>query len=204
MLDLLFPKRPTEQLVADKSTDALCRLVAPTKKSCGAFECVALLPYREPLVGAYIQEAKFHNNQTAQKALSRLLADYLFTFVEESDAYSQTLYSLVPVPLSKNRQKTRGYNQVEQICSLALVALKKTGSPSMVLERVRDTAPQTALPKDERIKNMQGAFAARDVDGSRSYIVVDDVLTTGATMQAACEALQNAGASRVIGVALAH
>ena len=110
---------------------------------------------------------------------------------------------LIPIPLSKQRYKERGYNQVEAIAQHA----SKTLSFPLIthlLKRTRHTAAQTSLGKDARLSNMKNAFAAKDLDPSPLYIVIDDVSTTGATLSAAVQALTEAGATRVLPLAIAH
>ena len=74
-----------------------------------------------------------------------------------------------------------------------------------LLERTRDTKPQTSLNREARKRNMQGAFRATEpLDPDLAYIILDDVMTTGATLEAACTALTEAGALHVEAIALAH
>ncbi len=199
ILDLLFPARDTEALVRDASMESAGAHVAPMLRDDGI---VALLPYRAPLVKALIVEAKFRDNERAQRLLGSVLAEYLQGCGTEREE-SQERYALVPVPLSRKRLKERGYNQAERICRAALPLL-----PNMriepVLVRIRHTPPQTELGGLARRKNLAGAFQASGIDASHTYIVIDDVATTGATLRAAISALEGAGATRVIPLALAH
>ena len=109
---------------------------------------------------------------------------------------------LVPVPLAPKRLARRGYNQAERLAS-ALGAL--TGHPvaDAALARRRETPTQTALTPEERRVNVSGAFAGSGVAG-RCAVLVDDVLTTGATLGACAEALVAAGAVKVEAVTFAR
>ena len=109
---------------------------------------------------------------------------------------------LVPVPLSPKRLRQRGYNQAEAIAQ-ALALRWKCDVDSDVLVRIRDTKSQTKLTPDERRANVGGAFAAAPPNPA-SVILVDDVLTTGATLVAAASALQDAGWSSVRAVTFAR
>ena len=107
---------------------------------------------------------------------------------------------LVPVPLHRVKQRERGYNQSTSICEGVSSVL---GHPvlSGVLNRVRYTETQTSLTPEERAINVHGAFSvrrtARDLVSGKRLILVDDVLTTGATLAASAEALDWAGAERI-------
>ncbi len=111
---------------------------------------------------------------------------------------------LVPIPLAPARQRARGYNQAAAIAR-ALGAHWDVPVRASLLSRVRDTATQTALTPDARAANVAHAFAARTA-GRRStpVILVDDVLTTGATLVAAARALRDAGWPAVTAVTFAR
>ncbi len=121
---------------------------------------------------------------------------------------------VVPVPLHWRRRWSRGFNQAERIARPLARAL---GVPCLpVLRRCRATRPQVGLPRSERLANPRGAFAPRRlVAGAgapaggrglagRCVLLVDDVVTSGATIGAAAEVLLAAGAERVAGVAAAR
>jgi ComF family protein len=109
---------------------------------------------------------------------------------------------LIPIPLSRARQRERGYNQAERLAG-ALAARTGTAARTDVLHRTRHTPTQTALPPEARRANVAGAFRA---DGARGLhaLLVDDVFTTGATLLAAAEALAADGAARVDAVTFAR
>ncbi len=104
---------------------------------------------------------------------------------------------LMPVPLSRSRLAERGYNQAQLI---ARTVARRLALPlaTGALDRVLDTPAAMQLDRAERERAMQGAFAAtRRLDG-RCIGLVDDVMTTGATLDAAAHALKAAGAARVV------
>jgi ComF family protein len=109
---------------------------------------------------------------------------------------------LVPVPLTGRRMRRRGFNQAWQL----MKPFYRGKADRTVLRRVRRTAPQTGLTRRERRQNLAGAFAVRDPAAvvGRRVMVVDDVMTTGATLNACAEALLTAGAVRVDAVTLAR
>ena len=119
---------------------------------------------------------------------------------------------LVPVPLAPRRRRQRGYNQAAAIAH-ALGNLWRRPVAESVLRRARDTGTQTALSPAERLRNMAAAFVATDPVSTLSathegthptIILVDDVLTTGATLVACATALGEAGWPAVDAVTFAR
>jgi ComF family protein len=111
---------------------------------------------------------------------------------------------IVPVPLHRRRERTRGYNQS---ALLAQDLAHRLALPVVagVLQRTVDTAPQVSLNTLERTQNVQEAFCCADLTLSgRSVLLIDDVLTTGATLRACAVALLQGGARDVHGITLAH
>lgn len=193
-LDVLFPPRKEELLAKNVTYDEAAALVSPVTLPGGT---AALLPYRHPLVKALIKEAKFKGNRHAQEFLGRLLAEYLQEYLADEGILGSGRYALQPVPLSKKRYTERGYNQAKEIAKVAAATL---GLPvASVLIRVRDTMAQTSLSRAKRLSNMEGAFEAKEIQGGVTYLLIDDVATTGATMDAARAALPGS-----VAIALAH
>ena len=112
---------------------------------------------------------------------------------------------VVPVPLHPRRLAERGYNQAALLAAPIARALGVTIHAS-ALVRVRDTPQQVAMDRESRLTNVGGAFAARDrskVNGRR-VLLVDDVRTTGATLDGCARALHEVGAARVVALVLAR
>ena len=103
---------------------------------------------------------------------------------------------LVPMPLHPQRLKERGFNQATEI---ARIVSRRTGIPlaSDVALRVRATEPQAGLPLAKRSKNMRGAFACRQDLSEKHIALVDDVMTSGASLNELAKTLKTAGAGRV-------
>lgn len=112
---------------------------------------------------------------------------------------------LIPIPLSRARLWRRGFNQA---AVLANTLHRRSGVPydPMLLERRRDTPSQVGMTREQRKDNMRGAFAIADGRSSevadRNVLLIDDVITTGATIEAAARVLRRAGAARIDALSL--
>lgn len=123
------------------------------------------------------------------------------------ELYNQLKWGIdvvTPVPLSAKRARERGYNQSGLLARPLAYAVQKPYQPN-ALKRSRDTRSQVGLGADERQQNVEGAFTANAalVKG-KVVLVIDDVMTTGSTINACTQALRKAGASAVFGLTLAR
>lgn len=109
---------------------------------------------------------------------------------------------VVPIPLAPLRQRRRGFNQAELIAREVAAVAGLTVACDR-LTRVRESASQASLGAAERATNIAGVFSARGVVGAR-VLLVDDVTTTGSTLNEAARALRRAGAAAVFAVAVAR
>jgi ComF family protein len=151
---------------------------------------VAPFRYAEPLQG-YLQALKFAGRRNLGRALGELLVDHLV-----ATGMAEGIDSVVAVPLHRRRLISRGYNQAVEIARPIVAALR---IPKLVagIVRCRSTAAQSELSALERRANLRGAFAVnRPLDGRR-IAVIDDVMTTGATVNTLALVLLRAGAESV-------
>jgi ComF family protein len=125
--------------------------------------------------------------------------------IEHDKRVSQADF-LIPVPLHPTKQRERGYNQAYYVC-LGIAEVTRTPIRSDLLCRRKYTVSQTQLSFEERRENVGDAFEvrreSRDELAGRSCILVDDVITTGSTINACARELQNAGAKDVHAAAIA-
>ncbi len=116
---------------------------------------------------------------------------------------------ILPVPLSRERLQTRGFNQAWELAhALAKQSGSQAKTDSSLLLRVKNTRPQTELLRQERLANVKGAFQVDplrvpEIKGKR-VILVDDVMTSGASLFTAAQALKAAGAAHITGIVLAR
>ena len=132
-----------------------------------------------------LHELKYRGNQRAGLYLGRLLGQELLpTSFSGCDI-------LVPVPLHKKRQRKRGYNQSE-IIARGYSEITKIPVETSLLQRSTHNPSQTSMGRYERFQNVQGNFSispgAPDVSGKK-ILLIDDVMTTGATLEACCQVL---------------
>ena len=151
---------------------------------------VALYRYAPP-VDHFVRALKFHHDLGVAQLLGRRLAARLAELPDRPDA-------IVPVPLHRQRLRLRGFNQALEIAR-PLARMLHVPLEPLLLERVRATGAQSDLPLEQRARNVHGAFAVRrgrPLHGLR-VALVDDVMTTGSTVQAASQALRGAGVEEV-------
>ena len=159
--------------------------------------------YSHPVVRALIHHLKFRFAKGAAEPLADLIVRYL-----SSQHLGLAGSILIPIPLSRRRERSRGYNQAELIarrvaerCGLRLA--------TDILARTKHTKPQSEITAvDERRANIAGAYALRDPARvhelkNATIILIDDVSTTGSTFLEAARVLRGAGVGRVIAISAA-
>jgi len=169
-----------------------CALESPRGELCGrclsqapAYDATqAALAYEFP-ADALVQALKFRGELALAPLLAALLAEKL---------RGERVDLVVPVPLSRERLRRRGYNQ-----ALEIARHVRGGTLELALcERTRDAPPQMDLPYEARQRNVRGAFRCTRALGGAIVAVVDDVMTTGATLDEIARTLKGAGAQRVM------
>jgi competence protein ComFC len=144
-----------------------------------------------------IHTLKYRRNAALGEALAPQLAGYVSELGWRVDL-------VVPVPLSKQRMKERGYNQAS-LLARPLAAIQGWRYSSQVLVRTCETRSQVGLSPLERKVNISGAFRAEPIMAEgKTILLMDDVVTTGATLAACSDALGKAGAQTIYGLTLAR
>ena len=219
-LNLIFPKwcigcGKEGTLICSSCQSSLPRVMPPLCPRCGRPQpsgilCPSCVSWRAEIDGIRspfrfdgvmrqaIYQLKYRNLRALAEPLARLLNDYLVTSPVPGDV-------LVPVPLHRKRLRERGYNQ----SSLLAKELGKLISLPVVdncLVRQRQAPPQARTTSvEERQSNVAGAFTCRDQRlQDRQVLLIDDVATSGATIDACAVALKTTGVTSVWGLALAR
>ena len=155
---------------------------------------IAPFVYSAPL-DCYVRQLKYAGARKLGRALGLLLAARLAPELRAIDA-------LLPMPLHAQRLRERGYNQATEI---ARAVARLQGLPLLQgAARLRASPPQTSLDARARYANSAGAFGAPSRLAGRRIAIIDDVITTGATVNALAEALLSAGATHVEAWAVAR
>lgn len=211
-LDLLLPRSCL--LCGEAGTQGAlcpgCSADLPRLSGCGCPYCAAPLPAAAPACGACLQRMPAFDATLAPlryafpvdrlvqglKFGRRLaIADFFAACMQAGPHPAGDL--VLPVPLSQERLRERGFNQA---CEIARPLARGLHLPldATSLVRVRDTLPQSQLPWRTRRGNVRRAFECRTDLSGKTVIVVDDVMTTGATLDAVARTLKDHGAARVI------
>jgi ComF family protein len=173
-----------------------CALPSPRSAVCGA--CLSTPPAFDSAFAAWryafpadrlLQALKYGGRLALAEPLAQALACGIRTHgLVVPDR-------IVAMPLSKRRQRERGFNHAHEIARCVATYLDTPLGHD--LRRTRDAPPQAGLSKRERVANVRGAFEAGTGVTGCAIAIVDDVMTTGATIEAAARALKKAGAARV-------
>lgn len=137
-----------------------------------------------------ILDMKFHNLAANAKVLSHYLAD--------CSRQNNLTFDLVTfVPMTKKAQKKRGYNQA-QLLAEYFCATMCIDEPKRLLVKVKNTLPQEKLGSVERRENLSAAFAATESLNGKTVLLIDDIKTTGTTLNECAKALKKKGAEKVL------
>jgi competence protein ComFC len=206
---LIFPATSKQVAELESNTPfTLSKKLTPTlDQSSGV---ISLFSYRDKNTRLIIKELKYRGNRVFAELLGELLFETLLAELgEENISPSKEKFLLVPIPISKKRLRTRGYNQTELLtkhifrCDNGLLF---EHCPTL-LKKIRDTKSQTAMiRKSDRLKNLIGCFKVTEKEKirRREVVLIDDVVTTGATLREAKKTLLEAGANRVYCFTVAH
>ncbi len=147
--------------------------------------------HREPVAGA-LYRFKYRNKRSWGKVFAGELAEH---YGRQIRAWK--IDEIIPVPLHPSRRRIRGFNQAEilagELSNICGIPIRTD-----VLFRIKKTVPQKELGKGERAENLKGAFGvSRNWNPGKNVLLVDDIYTTGATVERAAKVLKIAGAQNV-------
>ncbi len=206
LLDCVFPLPviPEKFPVNKTLFCGVCRARLPeNKKTChksAQYLLGAAVGYDNALARQLIWKLKYRG----RAGLAKPLADILIRYAENLEL-DLGKFIAVPMPLSKERLRARGFNQSELIARIFSEQIKLPVCSS-ALARIKNTKPQAEMPDwDLRGDNIAGAFAIADSApiAGKNIILIDDVSTSGSTLAEAAKVLKKAGAKKIIGLVVA-
>ncbi|HJL55841.1 MAG: ComF family protein [Candidatus Pacebacteria bacterium] len=206
--DFFLPKSPLDKAVDEVNVESLSKKLLKGRETENE-SIYALFDYQDELIRHMVWALKYRRNRRAAQIFAQILYDFLAEEFSDLNVYSDfDKPLLVPIPLFKKRLRKRGFNQTEILAKEIAVI----GGDSFctlhtgLLRKIKDTPSQTSLEREARLRNVAGAFAVANVPNikNRNIVLLDDVTTTGATLNEARKTLLNSGAKSVLGVAVAH
>jgi ComF family protein len=165
-------------------------MVSPARLDAPYSKLAACYNYEGP-VRELIHKFKYENRPYLAQSIARLI------FKAINPSLFERIDCLMPVPLHQVRTREREFNQSERIARALSPLFKKPVSLS--LKKIRNTPSQTTFKESERFSNLKNAFAVTDREAilEKSVLIIDDVITTKATVTEASRILKNAGAKTI-------
>lgn len=197
VFDAVLPPRERSMRTQTRTIEDIA--IMPTVHELLGAPITTIMEYKDAAVQDLVRALKYDGSGAAAALASAALADYLREEVANARQFSSREILLVPVPLHPSRKRERGFNQIEIVLKTLPEEFRDGTLARLAPEtliRTKATRPQTKLPRFERIKNMNGAFAVPDplrVQHAQVFLI-DDVATTGATLKHAGLSLSRCGA----------
>lgn len=208
-VNFLLPPTPKEQNVKLLTEEALNhRITQQTLDSKG--DVIALFRYRDPLIKDALWSLKYNHN----KAVALLFAKVMYPYILD-DISSKILFGdmakpiVIPIPITRKRKSERGYNQSECIAEVLVNTDNgKTFSlcTDVLIKNMKTEHQARVQNKDERIKNIKDTFEIQNQEkiSGKDIVLIDDIVTTGATIKEARLILLKSGARSVCAYVVAH
>jgi len=171
---------------------------------------IALFDYRNPIIKKAIWELKYHHKRYFGEKLGQLLYEFQIENIAEMKTYvPERSIFVVPVPISNTKLRIRGYNQsctiAKAFCDCADKGIFEL-KDNVIFKKI-ETTPQAKISnRKQRLENIREVFEIKNsrIVKGRTIIIIDDVTTTGGTLNEIIRVLKKAGAKKVVGFAIAH
>lgn len=217
ILDILFP---TKCILCDKSGVDLCiecLKEAPEAMRESAKWIFPAYDYRHPVIKKSLQLLKYKGKKKLAKVFAEIIYEKIIEEVSDLSVLENFIDPiLIPIPLSPARLHERGFNQAELICEEIIKINNERQDLNIelknnILIKPKDTEHQAQIKdRSARLKNISGSFTIQNTEENikklknRNIILIDDILTTGATLSEARKMLKQAGARKIIAFTVAH
>ncbi len=209
LVDFIFPLSPIAEKYHKLGTSELIQKL-PSAKNLPDENMIAVFDYSNEDVRQLVWQIKFKGNDELITKVSEILYEIICAEIAERALFENFKNPiLIPIPMSKERLKEKGFNQTELLCKKIIETDRSnllTFCPD-VLEKIRHTESQTkTLSKKERLENLKDSMEVLDKSKlhKKCVVLIDDVITTGATIAEARRALKNSGARKVLAISIAH
>lgn len=208
LVDIIFPRTCLGCGVANYSICNRCLSKVPAPNENLPDWIDAVFTYRNPLIKTAIWKLKYNNNYDAGKILGKHLYAFLLEQLHEKLPFERPPFYLIPIPISSKRFRERGYNQASIIVSAILcedkIGIFADGS-HFIAKKDTEQRQSHTKNKNARLHNIRGSFIpAQNLPPRAHCILIDDVVTTGATLVEARNVLIAMGAKKVNAYTIAH
>lgn len=208
LMDILFPPTETEKLLREIKSETIYEKCQKERGDVG-YNIFSIFKYKDPFVEDSIVEIKKNKNQNAIDIFAELLSVEIIFYLEDHLINTDYKIPITFVPQDRNTFMEKGFNQGEELARTIVRANNKIFELKTLLLKTRKTKPQHQTKnRKQRLKNIIGAFEINPIEKKylkgKIIIIVDDVVTTGATLNEARRQLLAAGASSVICFTIAH
>ncbi len=208
LLSIILPKSQEVEEIENMSEEKIS-LLMPLYDEIEDVKFKALFQYKNRLARRAIWEIKYSGNVKITEKFSKLLYEFIIENISDEMSFSNfTKPIILPIPADKSSLREKGFNQCILI---AKEIYKLDGGKNFeicfdALKKIKETEHQSKIKnRARRLKNLEESMLAdtKRIAG-RNIILIDDVITTGATMIEASRSLKEAGAKKIIGFAIAH
>ena len=210
IIDMLFPIeclgcRQKDEILCNNCISKIHRAERETDKN-----IIAVFDYRDEIIKKAIWSLKYHHKKYLGKRLGELLYEFLLEDISDLriEVSGRSIF-VIPVPISSKKTKVRGYNQSLSIAKGFSAQVGKNIleiKNKIIFKKIETTSQAKIMTRGERLENIKGVFELKnkEIIKGRTIIIIDDVTTTGGTINEMIKVFKNAGAKNVIGFAIAH
>jgi ComF family protein len=211
LLETLFPFHPRDRwLSTPQAYTILAQSAHATPWAHRLVPCLAPLPYAHTRVSNAIHAMKYRGNTHAVELLGTILAPYVSEELADRHMFGAFTHTIcIPIPLHPDKLRKRGFNQAERLTQALVRELgdsSVTCDTSLLVRQMATPSQTRQAHKTDRIENIRGAFHVPTpaLVHERDILLLDDVITTGATLSEAQSTLLRAGARNVLCVTVAQ
>jgi competence protein ComFC len=209
LLDFFLPQKKNVKYLESLSGEDIVLRTEPAQ-DLDIKNAEAIFSYKDPLIRSLVWQLKYKGNRKIASTLAEILYErVLITCSDLSlfENFSKPIF--IPIPTDKNKSREKGFNQTEILLEEIMKLDKEKAFEYMpsVLIKIKETKNQTSIKRRaERLENLKGCFAVQNTEAvkGRNILLIDDVITTGATIKEARRALKESGAQKIWAFTLAH